>query len=52
MMPGTAFEGPLNLTARLDGDGDPLTREPGEPAGAYEGNPVKPGDRNVVLKLK
>ena len=52
MMPGTAFEGPLNLTARLDGDGDPLTRKPGEPAGAYEGNPVKPGDRNVILKLK
>ena len=28
MMPGTAFEGPLELSARLDRDGDPLTREP------------------------
>ena len=52
MIQGTAFEGPLNLTARLDRDGDPLTREPGEPAGAYDGNPVSPGARNVVVKLR
>lgn len=52
MIQGTAFEGPLNLTARLDRDGDPLTREPGEPAGAYDGNPVAPGARNVVVKLR
>ena len=52
MMPGTAFEGPLDLSARLDRDGDPLTREPGEPAGAYGGNPVKPGARDVAIKLK
>ena len=52
MMPGVAFEGPLDLSARLDRDGDPLTREPGEPAGAYGGNPVKPGARDVAIKLK
>ena len=52
MIQGTAFEGPLNLTARLDSDGDPLTREPGEPAGVYDGNPVSPGARNVVVKLR
>lgn len=52
MIQGTAFEGPLNLTARLDRDGDPLTREPGEPAGAYDGNPVTPGTRNVAITLK
>ncbi len=52
MMPGMAFEGPLNLSARLDRDGDPLTREPGEPAGAYGGNPVKPGARDVTIHLK
>jgi cytochrome c-type biogenesis protein CcmH len=52
MMPGMAFEGPLNLSARLDRDGDPLTREPGEPAGAYQGNPVKPGARNVAIQLR
>ena len=52
MMRGTAFEGPLNLTARLDRDGDPLTREPGEPAGAHDGNPVKPGARDVTITLK
>ncbi|MCY4486090.1 MAG: cytochrome c-type biogenesis protein CcmH [Deltaproteobacteria bacterium] len=52
MIQGTAFEGPLNLTARLDRDGDPLTREAGEPAGAHDGNPVSPGARNVVVKLR
>ena len=52
MMPGMAFEGPLDLSARLDRDGDPLTREPGEPTGTYGGNPVKPGTRDVVIKLK
>ena len=52
MIQGTTFEGSMNLTARLDRDGDPLTREPGEPAGAYDGNPVAPGARNVVVKLR
>ncbi len=52
MLQGKAFEGPVNVTARLDRDGDPLTREPGEPAGAYEGNPVSPGARDVVVKLR
>ena len=52
MMAGTAFEGPLNLSARLDRDGDPLTREPGEPAGVHDGNPVEPGARNITIELK
>ena len=52
MMPGMTFEGPLDLSARLDRDGDPLTREPGEPSGVHDGNPVKPGARNVVITLK
>ncbi len=52
MMPGMAFEGPLDLSARLDRDGDPLTREPGEPTGVYEENPVKPGARNVTIQLR
>ncbi len=52
MMRGSAFEGELDLSARLDRDGDPLTREPGEPAGVYDGNPVKPGARNLTIELK
>ena len=52
MMPGASFEGPLNLNARLDRDGDPLTREAGELAGAHDGNPVEPGARDVVITLK
>ncbi len=52
MIPGTAFDGPMDLSARLDRDGDPLTREPGEPAGVYPENPAAPGARNVAIHLK
>ena len=31
MIPGMRFEGPIDLTARLDGDGDAMTRDPGDP---------------------
>lgn len=52
MIPGTAFEGPMNLSARLDRDGDPLTRDPGDPAGVYRENPAAPGARNVAIRLE
>lgn len=52
MIPGTAFEGPMNISARLDRDGDPLTREPGDPAGVYRENPAAPGARNVAIRLE
>ena len=52
MIPGTAFDGPVDLSARLDRDGDPLTREPGEPAGVYPGNPAAPGARDVAILLE
>ncbi len=52
MIPGTAFDGPVDLSARLDRDGDPLTREPGDPAGVYPGNPAAPGARNVAIVLE
>ena len=31
MIPGMRFEGPIALTARLDGDGDAMTRDPNDP---------------------
>lgn len=50
MIPGTRFEGPIALSARLDADGNPLTRPPGEPAAALA-EPSHPGDE-VELVLK
>lgn len=52
MMPDVTFEGPLDLSARLDRDGDPLTREPGELAGVHENNPVQIGARDITIRLK
>lgn len=50
MLSGRPFSGPLVLTARLDRDGDPLTREPNEPAGGLDG-PVMPGTEGIELVL-
>lgn len=47
MMPGTAFEGPMVLAARIDVDGD-ARAGPGDIEG-FVG--AKPGDRNVELLL-
>ncbi len=52
MMPDVAFEGPLDLSARLDRDGDPLTRESGELAGVHENNPVQVGARDITIRLE
>jgi len=30
MIPGRPFAGPISLTARLDADGDPLSRDPAD----------------------
>jgi hypothetical protein len=50
MIAGRPFEGPVQLTARIDRDGDPLTREPGEPAASF-GDPVAPGSQGIELIL-
>ena len=47
MVPGTAFEGPMVLTARIDVDGD-ARAGPGDIEG-FVG--AKPGDRNIDLLL-
>ena len=39
---------PLRLTARLDGDGDPMTRRPGDLMGAAS-EPIAPGARGVQI---
>jgi len=47
MVPGTSFEGPMVLTARIDVDGD-ARAGPGDIEGFIA---AKPGDRNVELLL-
>ena len=51
MMPGRRFEGDIALSARLDADGNPMTRDPSDLAGATPG-PVQPGATGVEIVLK
>jgi hypothetical protein len=51
MIPGTPFEGKVNIVVRLDKDGDPLTREPGSLTGNYKKSPVEIGSQNVDIIL-
>ncbi len=51
MIPGSRFEGKVNIIVRLDKDGDPLTREPGGLTGNYHKNPVEIGSQNVDILL-
>jgi hypothetical protein len=49
MMPGTAFEGQVNITVRVDKDGDPLTRRRGDVYGQLAN--VRVGTHDLVLRL-
>jgi cytochrome c-type biogenesis protein CcmH len=40
MMPQQVVEMPLNLSVRVDKDGDAMTKLPGDLSGTYEKNPV------------
>ncbi len=52
MIPGIPFAGAINLTARIDADGDPLTpAAAGDLQGALAG-PVAPGSAGVQLVLR
>jgi cytochrome c-type biogenesis protein CcmH len=46
MIPGRPFDGPLRLSARLDADGDPMTRGPRDLA--VEAGPVVSGSASGV----
>ncbi len=50
MLQGMPFEGPFDLWARLDTDGDPLTRSPGDLRTATP-TPAAPGDEGVEVVL-
>ena len=51
MMQGTPFTGKINLTVRLDKDGNPVTRTPGDMTGDYKKNPVEVGTKNVDVVI-
>jgi hypothetical protein len=51
MMTGRPFSGPIRISARLDSDGDPMTRSPGD-LSAEVSEALKPGARGVELILR
>jgi tetratricopeptide (TPR) repeat protein len=51
MMPGTPFSGKVFLSARLDKDGNPTTKEPGNLAGVYRKNPAEVGSKKIEIVL-
>jgi cytochrome c-type biogenesis protein CcmH len=51
MMQGTSFTGRVAVTARLDKDGNPATRQPGDLTGDYQKNPVAVGSKNIDIVL-
>ncbi len=51
MISGRPFTGPISLTARIDRDGNPMTRDPGD-ATAVLAAPVEPGTPDVELRLE
>jgi cytochrome c-type biogenesis protein CcmH len=51
MTQGMPFTGKINVTVRLDQDGNPGTRGPGDLSGDYKKNPVEVGSKNVDIVL-
>ena len=51
MSPNTPFSGKVNVSARLDKDGDPMTRGAGDLTGEYKKNPVEVGAARIEIVL-
>lgn len=51
MMQGMPFTGPFDIYVRLDGDGDPMTKAPGDLVNAQPKSGVTPGSINVEVVL-
>ena len=51
MMPGLSFSGKVLVSARLDKDGNPMTKQPGDMTGEYKKNPVEAGSQNVDIVI-
>lgn len=50
MIPGRSFDGPITLTARVDLDGDPISRDPDDLTAAAP-SPLQPGATGIDLVL-
>jgi cytochrome c-type biogenesis protein CcmH len=51
MMQGMPFTGKITVTVRLDKDGNPVTRTPGDMTGDYKKNPVAVSSQNIDILL-
>ncbi|HXZ84291.1 MAG TPA: hypothetical protein VEI82_02270 [Myxococcota bacterium] len=51
MIKGRPWVGPIALSARIDSDGDPLTRDASDPSAELP-SPVEPGAEGVELRLE
>jgi hypothetical protein len=51
MMQGTPFAGKINITVRLDKDGNPTTRGSGDLTGEHKKNPAEVGAKNADVVL-
>jgi cytochrome c-type biogenesis protein CcmH len=51
MMQGVPLSGKLNISVRLDSDGNPMTHDPGDLSGEYKKNPVAVGAHNVDIVI-
>jgi cytochrome c-type biogenesis protein CcmH/NrfG len=51
MMQGAPFTGSVAITVRLDKDGNPTTRQPGDLTGDYKKSPVAVGSKNIDIVL-
>jgi cytochrome c-type biogenesis protein CcmH len=50
MIQSIPFAGPLLLSARVDGDGNATSRQPGDLQGSSDG-PVAPGDNGITIQI-
>ena len=51
MMQGSPFPAKINITVRLDKDGNGITRQPGDLLGEYKKNPVARGSKSVDIVI-
>jgi hypothetical protein len=51
MMQGTPFTGKIDVSVRLDKDGNPTTRGAGDMTGDYNKNPVEVGTKNIDIVI-
>ncbi|MGE5216281.1 MAG: cytochrome c-type biogenesis protein CcmH [Chloroflexota bacterium] len=51
MMQGMPFTGKINITVRLDKDGNPITHSPGDMSGDYKKNPADVGTKSADVVI-